>query len=250
MPAFAKSSPAGNASGRPDNLLLRTLKEPDYQVLAPHLVSQHFERGTILFEPGDVISQIVFPCSGTMISLAAAMPDGLSVETALIGREGAVGGVISLGHQPAFTRGIVQSGGPAVRIAAKILNEARTLSVTCRNVFAGYADCLLAQVLQSVACNARHPVDQRCCGWLLLAQDRCASSELPFTHEFLSEMLGVQRSTITQVMLSLQERGILSYRRGRVKVLDREAMERSSCLCYSVVRKHFERVAPGLYPTP
>ncbi len=237
----------GNASC--DNLLLRSLSNADYSLIAQHLVSIQVERGTTIFQAGDDVTHVVFPCDGTVISLVIIFPDGGSVEAAVIGREGAAGGVISHGHKPAFTHAIVQISGRAIRLSSESLEKARNISHSFQKAMAAYSDCLLAQVLQSVACNAVHNILERCCRWLLIAQDRFGFDEVPLTQELLAEMLGVQRTTVTEVMRSLQERQVLSYHRGRITILDRPALEALTCPCYASVRDHFERVMPVLYPS-
>jgi hypothetical protein len=166
----------------------------------------------------------------------------------MVGREGAADGVIGFGGKPAFARGLVQIPGPAVRIPVDVLSDARNESSSLQESFAAYSDCFLAQILQSVACNAVHALVERCCRWLLVAQDRFAMDEMPLTQEFLAETLGVQRTTVTEVMRSLQDQQIVTYHRGRIRILDRRALESIACHCYGAVRDHFERVMPGVYP--
>jgi CRP-like cAMP-binding protein len=117
-----------------------------------------------------------------------------------------------------------------------------------RDLFARYADCLLAQVQQSVVCNAAHPLEARLCRWLLATQDRVGGPDIPLTQDALAEMLGSQRTTVTPVAGTLRRRGLIAYRRGEVRVLDRAGLEAASCECHAAVRRHFDSVLPGLYP--
>lgn len=250
-----RSVPAGRGSLAPEyappasgNRLLEALGEADLGLLKPGLVPLELIRGATLFEPGDDVLHTYFPQAAGMVSLVIIMPDGKIAEAATVGREGAVGGMISLGHKPAFARAVVQIQGPALRIETDRIEEAKHNSVRFRDVFARYADCLLAQVLQSVCCNVLHTLEARCCRWLLTTQDRVGSPELPMTQEFLAEILGVQRTTVTAVAGSLQSRGVISYQRGRIKVLDRTRLAASACSCHAAVQGHFDRVLPGVYP--
>lgn len=243
----AGSLDTGNERFAGQNLLAK-LSERDAEALHPYLAPLTLERDAVLFEPGDDVVQCVFPADAAMVSLVVGLPNGALVETATIGREGAVGGIVSLGHKPAFARAVVQVGGPAYRIATEQLERCKETSGTFRDLLSRYADCLIAQVLQSVACNALHDLERRLSRWLLTAQDRLGSEEVPLTQEFLAEMLGVQRTTVTAVASTLQARGLIRYQRGRITVLDRQGLETGSCPCYLAVRNHFEVVLPGVYP--
>lgn len=140
--------------------------------------------------------------------------------------------------------------GTALRVEAGRLDEAKDRSKTLRELIARYADALLAQVLQSVACNALHTIEQRYARWLLMTQDRVGTSELALTQEFLSEMLGVQRTTVTAAARTLQDKGVIQYRRGRIAIIDRPRLERVACECHEVVGRHYERVMPAWKPVP
>lgn len=231
-----------------NNLLLLALRSADHAMVGPHLEQMELGRDAILFDAGDEVRYVYFPCDGTTISLVALMQDGAIAETATVGREGAIGGIVSKGFLPAFARAVVQIAGPAVRIDVGRLNAAKKASETLDDLFNRYADCLLAQVLQSVACNALHSIEQRAARWLLSMQDRIGEDELPLTQEFLAEMLGVQRTYVTRVASALQTDGLIRYRRGRITVADRARLHQASCECYDAVRAHFERVLAGVYP--
>jgi len=230
------------------NRLLKALAPKDRHLLAKNLEAVTLEKGAVLFEPGEDVISIYFPGLGTVASLILNLRDGATAEAALIGREGAVGGIISGGNKPAFTRGVVQIGGPAVRLAANVLEKAKLRSPTLRDHFARYADCLLAQTLQSVACNAIHDMDARLARWLLTLQDRIGGDELHLTQEFIAEMLGVQRTYVTRVVGVLEKAGAIRKSRGALTVVNRGKLERQACECYAYLRRHFERVLPGVYP--
>ena len=230
------------------NRLLAGLAAPDRAALAPHLEAVSLSRGEVLFHPGDEVEQIHFPCGSTVVSLVTVLADGRAAEAATIGREGAVGGIVSGGSKPAFCRAAAQIAGPALRLEAARLETAKGASAALRDRFARYADCLVAQLQQSVVCNAVHPLEARLCRWLLTTQDRVGDADLPLTQDALAEMLGTRRSTVTPVAGELQRRGLIAYRRGRVRVLDRAGLQRAACECHAALRRHFDRVAPGLHP--
>lgn len=232
----------------PSNCLLTALSSEDRLSLAPYLTEVQLARGSMLFDAGDDVTAAHFPCGGTMVSLVVALPDGALAETATVGREGAIGGIVSMGHKPAFARAVVQIGGSALRIDTDRLEGMKMRSPTLRDAMSRYADCLIAQVLQSVACNVLHSLEPRFCRWLLMAQDRAGGSQVPLTQEFLAEMLGVQRTTVTAVAASLQSRNLIAYSRGRITIVDRARLEAVACGCHEAVIRHFECVLPGVYP--
>ncbi|MFC5554800.1 Crp/Fnr family transcriptional regulator [Methylobacterium iners] len=224
------------------NLLLKSLDAEDRALLAPHLERVECQRGDTLFSAGAEVSCISFPCDQTVATLIVAMRDGRGAETATVGREGAVGGVVSSGFLPASTSAVIQIGGPVLRIEAVRLQEAKRASASLRNLFTRYADCLLAQVLQSVACNALHPIEERCLRWLLTLQDRIGTDVLPVTHELLAAMLGVQRTYLTRILRTLQQQGLIEVGRGRITILSRSEMEEVACECHGVVVRHYATV--------
>jgi CRP-like cAMP-binding protein len=230
------------------NRLLATLGPADRALLAQSAEVVELERGERLFGVGDEVTASFFPGSGTLVSFVIDLADGRSVEVATIGSEGAVGGIISSGSAPAFTRAEVQLPGPALRVDLKALEAAKARSSPVRDIFCRYADALLAQIMQSVACNAAHPLEARLCRWLLTTHDRSGSDEFPLTQEYLAEMLGVQRTTVNVVARTLQAAGLISYRRGSVQIQRRDLLEERSCDCYRVVEEHFRAVLPEIKP--
>jgi len=181
------------------NLLLRSLPPTEQTKLRRHAEVVALARGEVLFEPGDDVTGVYFPLDGTIVALLVPFMEGRSIETATVGREGALGGVVSQGYLPAYTRAVVQMGGAAIRINAAHLQAAKRGSLAIRNAFVRYADCLLAQVLQSVACNAAHPIEQRSARWLLTLHDRLGTDLLPVTQNQLAEMLGVRRTYLSGI---------------------------------------------------
>jgi hypothetical protein len=180
-------------------------------------------------------------------ALVIGLQDGRAVETAAVGHEGAIGGVVSQGSLPAFSRAVVQVPGSVLRIEAATLQKIKQTSPGLRNLLTRYSDCLLAQVLQSVACNASHTIEARCARWLLSLQDRLGTDVLPITHEVLAELLGVQRSYLSRALRTLQQQGLIQVRRGRIIIVSRPAVEAASCECHGAVKRHYETVLGAVY---
>jgi len=222
------------------NRILAAVPEEEYQRLLPHLefITLRFKQA--LYEPNAPIQFGYFPNSG-MICVIAVMRDGASVEVGVIGNEGFVGTPILLGVKATPNRALVQIAGNAFRMKAealeKILPRAPRLELMLRR----FVQAQAFQLAQSAACNRLHEVEERLARWLLMAQDRAGSDLLPLTHEFLAEMLGSRRSTVTVAAGALQRAGLIEYSRGRVKILDRTGLANSACECYEITKQQFER---------
>lgn len=221
------------------NRLLATLASAERALLEPHVELVELSVGATILSTGEVARRSLFPFSGLMISMRRELSGGRSVEVAAIGREGAVGGIVSCGVAPAFTQAVVQLPGAAAAVPIEVLEEAKQASSHIRNLFCRYSDALLAQVMQSVTCNAFHPIEARAARWLLHAQDRAASNRLELTQESFAGLLGVQRTTVNAVARVLQEQGLIAYRRGAIQVIDRPGLQKVSCDCYAAVEEHF-----------
>jgi DNA-binding transcriptional regulator YhcF (GntR family) len=184
------------------------------------------------------------------VSFVVTNEDGRDVEAILVGREGAVGGIVSQGYLPAYTRIAVKFGGRLARLPVGRLEAAKTKSATLRNIFARYADCMLAQMFQSTACNAVHSIEQRTAKWIISAMERTNGSDaVPMTHEQLATLLGVGRSYASRVMQAFKAEGIIETRRGSIQVRNRDVLQMRACLCNESVKHHFEEVLRGVYPT-
>lgn len=231
------------------NNLLRALRLEDWNILAPKLEAWSAPTGATLHEPGDTVRFAYFPRGASLISYLVVLKDGRAIETALVGREGAVGGFVSQGHLPAYTRAEVQLGGSFFRVDLRELEEAKTRSPTLRYLFARYADCLMAQVFQSVACNAAHSIEQRTAKWLLAAAERTGADDIALTQEQLAAMLGVGRSYLSRVIHDLRQRGVIDTRRGRIGIRNGEGLRALACECNTSVSRHFDDVLKGVYPT-
>jgi hypothetical protein len=240
---------AAEVNDRPYNNLLRRLDRADFALIEPHLTQAKCEANDMLYNPGAHVETVYFPCGPCLVSYLVPNEDGRDVETILVGREGAVGGVVSQGFLPAYTRITVKFGGPIARLPVSKLEAAKTKSASLRNIFARYADCMMAQMFQSTACNAVHSIEQRTAKWIVSAMERTDGNDIvPLTHEQLATLLGVGRSYASRVIQAFKAEGIVETRRGSILVRDFEALKGRSCLCNEAVKTHFEDVLSGVYP--
>jgi DNA-binding transcriptional regulator YhcF (GntR family) len=231
------------------NRLLSTFPTEARALIEPHGEIVQLQLGSTIHPRGSDVESTLFPFGPTMVSLVVDVSGGRSIETASIGHEGAVGGIVSCGHAPAFARAEVLVAGPALKVSMDVLEDAKMRSGHIRNLFCRFSDYLLAQVMQSAACNSFHTIEQRAARWLLTAQDR-AGSRIELTQEALAGLLGVQRTTVNAVVRVLQDEGLISTRRGAIQVIDRVGLMRRSCECYEVIERHFASVigATGSHP--
>jgi CRP-like cAMP-binding protein len=227
------------------NRLLAALEPEDLALLEPHLEIVDLSRGQVLYDTGDAVSYAYFP-HDAVVSLVNVMEDGGSVEVAVFGCEGVLD-LLSALVTEAFGRYVVQMPGTASRIVYERLNQVRNARPGLRQLMMKYGEALLAQIFQRASCNAVHPVEERCCRWILRTHDRTGHHTLPLTHEFLAEMLGVQRSTVSTVLHTLQTAGLISQRRGSITVTDRAGLEETACECYGKIRRIYEHLLPGTY---
>lgn len=225
------------------NRLLATLPADDYALVSPYLTPIDLERGRLLYDPGDRIDTVYFPLDG-VISLMTLMENGAAIESATIGREGALGLMSAVAPRQSLSRAIVQTPCRAQRISAIQLHEAWEKSAAMRDLVDRHTEALFGHAIQSVACNALHSVEARFCRWLLTCHDRISSDTVALTQEFLADMLGVQRTTVTAVARALQEKGVIRYRRGVVDIIDRQGLETITCECYGVIQRTYERLLP------
>lgn len=233
-------------TGRPQNELLQKLSTHDFELLAPHLQSVELAASHILHHAGDSIAVIHFPCGPAFVSFAVPVEDDREVESLLVGREGAVGVAPGYGPSLAYSRIVVKVGGTFVRLPLRALEQAQQRSASVQDLFARYAACQVAQLLQTAACNAAHSIEQRAAKWIIAAKEHIGGDEIPFTHEQLAGMLGVSRSYASRVIQMFKARRILATRRGAILILDAPALEVCACACNGAVKKHFREVLGGL----
>lgn len=226
-----------------DNGLIAALPAPIRAALERELHLREFGHGHVFYEPGSAIRDVHFPVDG-VLSVLTVMADGSAVETATVGREGAVGLNASLTPIRAHGRVIGQAPGAVFSAPSDALARLADASAEVRALIVGYGEVALAQAQQSVACNTLHTVEERFCRWILTCDDRVQGGRVDLTQEFLAMMLGVQRTTVSQAASSLQASGVIRYNRGRIDILDRPALERRSCECYAAVLRATQRLVP------
>jgi CRP-like cAMP-binding protein len=224
-----------------------TLNANDFERLAPRLAPILLDQGALLYDPGDMVDTVYFP-DNCVISLMTLMESGEAIESATIGREGALGLPAAISPRQSLSRAIVQAPGRAYRIGARHLHHAWEQSPQIRDLVDRHGEALFAHAIQSVACNALHSVEARFCRWLSSCRDRIDGDTLLLTQEFLADMLGVQRTTVTVVARAMQTAGLIRYRRGVIDILDRTGIEAMACECYGVVRRNYERLLPTPFP--
>jgi CRP-like cAMP-binding protein len=222
------------------NRFLAALPPADLALLSPHLRDVPLERGAVLHEPDDELEHVYFPHSG-MVSLVVVMLNSASVETATMGRAGIVGAAAGLGSRCGLGRAVVQLPGEAARLAADRFHAAVNESQAIRDLVVRYNDALIMQIQQSVACSALHTLDARLARWLLQSHDCMDGQPIPLTQEFLAQMLGVRRTTVTLTARLLQGAGVIHYSRGIVHIVNRARLEQTACECYATVRGHLDK---------
>ncbi len=224
-----------------ENRLLSALPIEEYKRLLPNLelVSLNFKQ--IIYAPDEPIEYVYFPNSG-VISLVNVTEDGKTVEAGMVGNEGMAGIPVLLGADKMPSLAISQVVGDAVRMKADVFKREVTPGTSLYKLLLRYTQALLNQISQSVACNSLHPVERRCCRWLLMCHDRVRSDQFMVTQELLSQMLGVRRASVSVVAATVQKAGLIRYNRGRITIVDREGLEAGSCECYRVVKQEFDRL--------
>lgn len=227
------SAPSGNR-------LLRALPADEREALSASLQPRNLPIKTVLFEPGEIIDSVHFPLDG-VVSLVTPLADGNIVEVATIGNEGIVGAPVMLGGSLAV-RAISQVSGRALRMDARVfMAEVEHLS-GLRRIVQTYIQALFGQIAQAAACNRLHSNEERLSRWLLMSHDRVGTDDFLITHEFLGQMLGSRRATVTLSAGLLQAAGLIRYRRGRVTIVDRQGLEGVSCECYATIKTALDAV--------
>lgn len=232
MPTKQKNTPVANR-------LLAALPAKDYQRLLPELEPVTLTFGDILFEPGETIRHVYFP-DHSIISLLSTVGEREHLEVGIVGNDGMAGLPIFMGVSTSRSRGLVQGEGSAMRMKAAALRKELSNGSGLQKPLHRYTHSLLTQISQSAACNRFHLVNQRLARWLLMMHDRIEGDEFRLTQEFLSLMLGVRREGVTLAAGILQKQQLIRYSRGRIKILDRAALEAASCKCYAVVKDEYD----------
>ena len=228
------------STNSPNHFLL-SLSASDRDLIFPHLRSVTVSRETTIFKSDDPIGRVYFPHSG-IISLIVGVSTGQFVEAGMLGRNGVIGAGAALDGGIALNTAIGQADGAGTMIEASVLKDAAKKSETIRIALVRQEHALAAQTQQVAVCNALHELEERLSRWLLQSRDLLQSDHLPLTQEFLAQMLGVQRSSVTLVARRLQEAGLIRYRRGHIHVVDIHGLQDSCCECYGAINTHFSKL--------
>jgi CRP-like cAMP-binding protein len=223
------------------NLLLASLPPENMAALMPHLRVVQLPQETVLFEAGDTIKAIYFPHTG-IVSIVVDLASGETIETAMIGRDSLVGGSAALDDDIALNRAVVQVAGVASVVDVGTFRGLAQQSHTFHATMARHRQFILAQAQQSAACNAAHTLEARLARWLLRCRDLLGSDDIPLTQEFLAEMLGARRTSVTLVASALKQAGFIRYRRGHISVIDVEGLRDSACECYKTNKAQGNRL--------
>ena len=223
------------------NHLLAALPPAEFERLAPHLELVPLLLGQILYEPGGQLQHAYFPTTA-IVSLHYVMESGASAETAGVGNEGVVGMALFMGGDTTPSSAVVQTAGHGYRLAGRLLKQEFNRAGLTQRLLLRYTQALIAQMIQTAACNRHHSVEQQLCRWLLLTLDRIPSHELVMTQELVASMLGVRREGITQAAGNLQHAGVIRYRRGHISVIERSGLETRTCECYGAVKTELTRL--------
>jgi CRP-like cAMP-binding protein len=231
--------PAKPAPSPQQNHLLAALA-PDVQGrLFPHLELVPLPLRAVMYESGSKMRHVYFP-TDSIVSLQYVMENGASTAILVVGNEGLLGISLLMGGESTPSRSLVQSAGYAYRLPRSRVRDEFGRHGQLLVLMLRYTQALITQVAQTAVCNRHHSIDQQLCRWLLLSMDRLSHNHLTMTQDFISNMLGVRRESVTGAALKLQELGVISYARGLIKVLDRPRLETLSCECYRVVKKETE----------
>jgi CRP-like cAMP-binding protein len=223
------------------NRLLVALPAEDYERLRPDLKPVTFSLGDVIYESQGLMEYVYFPTT-SHVSLLYTMIDGSTAEVGLVGNEGLVGIALFMGGDTTPNQAIVQGAGEALRMGASAMREEFKRGGEFQLALLRYTQSLIAQISQTAVCNRLHTTEQRLCRWMLMTHDRTHRDDLQMTHEFISNMLGIQREAVSIASHRLKDKGAISYTRGHIRILDRAALEKSACECYQVVKAEQDRL--------
>ncbi|MCK9541630.1 MAG: Crp/Fnr family transcriptional regulator [Novosphingobium sp.] len=232
------------------NGLLAALRPQELALLAPHLSAIDFDKESILFDAGEIVRFAYFPRWSAIAGFTVVVEDGQAVETLMVGMEGAIGGMVSQGYLPAYARCSVLHPGSFYRISLAELDRLKGQAIQLGHLFNRYADCVMAQVFQSVACNATHTIEERAAKWLCATVERTGMNYVDMTQEQIASMMGIGRSYASRVLQRLKADSLIKTRRGGIEILAPDRLRAHACSCNAMVSRHFETVLGGVYPDP
>jgi len=224
-----------------ENHLLRSLSDEERARLCPNMQNIYLTLGHVLYESGGFLDYLYFPTT-CVVSCLYTMHDGSTAEMALAGNDGVIGIALFLGGSTAPHRAVVQIGGNAIRIPARSLREEFARGGSLHHTLLRYTQALITQISQTAVCNRLHSVEKRLCRWLLLCHDRIDGSEIRMTQEYIANMLGGRRESVTVAAGHLQDMGLIHYSRGHITIVDRKGLEKMVCECYQIVEDEHDRL--------
>ncbi len=223
------------------NYLLAAMSDEGLEHLLPDLAAVDMPLGKVVYESDVIFNKVYFP-TNCIISMVYVMNNGASAEIAVVGSEGMAGIALFMGGNTTPSRSVVQSAGHAFELKADVLTREFERGGELQHLLLRFTQALITQMSQTAVCNRHHSVDQQLCRWLLLSIDRLDSDNLSMTQELIANMLGVRREGVTEAAGKLQKLGLIHYKRGRIKVLDRPGLEAQVCECYAVVKAEYDRL--------
>ena len=224
-----------------ENQLLAALPKAVYELLLPNLTPVSLALGEVIYESDEQMTEVYFPTS-SIVSLLYLMADGMTAEIGVVGFEGMLGVAIFLGGNTTPNRAVVQSAGNAYKMKVRTLRDKFELGGPLQLLLLRYTQALITQISQTAVCNRLHSVEQQLARWLLLSHDRLRSNDLVMTQDLISNMLGVRREGVTMAAQQLKSKGLISYVRGTITMVNRKGLEKAVCECYQVVKTEYDRL--------
>jgi len=223
------------------NRFLNLLPARAYASIAPHLQTAELPQGQTLFDAGDAVTRVYFPHTG-VVSLIVSLSSGEMIETGMVGRDSLAGGSAALDGKISLNKSIVQIAGGGSALSMDRLRRAADEHAEIKTALIRHEQAILVQAQQSAACNISHTLEARLARWLLRCRDLMQSDSLDLTQEFISEMMGVRRTSVSIIAGTLQKAGLIQYRRGHIHIADLEGPRDASCECYETVKAHTDRL--------
>lgn len=239
--ARATDTSGDGLPARNENQLLAGVPDSEWERIVPHLTLISIPRGRVLHEAGDRLTHLYLPTTAIISTLQVTDSGGLA-ETAVIGKDGLVGIAVFIGSDTALNRALVHSAGDAYELDAQFAMEEFARGGYLQRIFLLYAQALITQMAQTAVCNRHHSPTQRFCRWLMLSLDRLNAGELTVTQEMIANMLGARGTTVAEIAKRLEDAGAIRYSNGRIRVVDRAALELQACECYAVIQGKSEQL--------
>jgi CRP-like cAMP-binding protein len=231
-----------NTNGNIKNRILSALSREEYERLAPHLEEVPLSLGLILYDFDAPITHIYFPNNDTLGSLLSTTERDSAIEIGVTGSEGVLGFSALMGLDRTPHRVLVQIPGTAWKIKTSVIRKEFKQGGRLHDLILRYVHAIFTQASQTAVCNRLHPVEARLARWLLTVRERVETAEFPITHDFMARMLGANRATVSLTAATIQQAGFITYKRGKLTILNQEGLEDVACECYGIVKKRYEDI--------